>query len=174
MRSQLAGLEAEYKRYKTLGEDAIAQVEDADLSRPGPSGGNSIAVIVWHIAGNLSSRFTDFLTTDGEKDWRHRDEEFTQRTVSRAELMTKWNRGFDTVFGALAALTDGDLAREVAILGQPWRVDAALYRSVAHTSYHVGQIVYLAKILRGESWRWLSIPPGESEAFNRRVREQSR
>lgn len=173
MRNHIAALEAEYRRFKALGEGAIAQLDDADLSRPGPNGGNSVAIIVWHLAGNLASRFTDLLTTDGEKEWRHREEEFAQRTVSRPELMTKWNTGFDALFGALAALTDGDLGREIVIRGETWRVDAALYRSVAHTSYHVGQIVYLAKIFRGGSWSWLSIPPGQSEAFNKRLRGQS-
>ena len=174
MRTQLAALEAEFTRYRKLGEGAMAQLGDEELLRPGPNGGNSIAIIVWHLAGNFASRFTDFLTTDGEKDWRHRDEEFEPRTVSRAALMAKWTHGFDVLFQALAPLTDEDLGRGVVIRGEPWRVDAALYRSVAHTSYHVGQIVYAAKIFRGASWKWLSIAPGQSEAFNQRLSDRNR
>lgn len=174
MRVHIAALGVEFQRYKTLGEGAIAQLDEVDLSRPGPNEGNSVAIIVWHLAGNLASRYTDFLTTDGEKAWRRRDEEFDRRTVSRAELMTRWNQGFDALERTLATLTDEDLGREVVIRGETWRVDAALYRSVAHTSYHVGQIVYLAKAFRGASWDWLTIPPGQSDAFNTRLRDGSR
>ena len=141
MRVHIAALGVEFQRYKTLGEGAIAQLDEANLSRPGPNEGNSIAIIVWHLAGNLASRYTDFLTTDGEKAWRRRDEEFDRRTVSRAELMARWTQGFDALESTLATLADEDLGREVVIRGETWRVDAALYRSVAHTSYHVGQIV---------------------------------
>lgn len=174
MRTQLTALEAEFNRYRKLGEGAMAQLDEEELSRPGPNGGNSIATIVWHLAGNFVSRFTDFLTTDGEKESRRRDEEFEQRVVARAELMAKWNHGFDVLFQALAPLKDEDLARGIVIRSEPWRVDAALYRSVAHTSYHVGQIVYAAKIFRGASWKWLSIPPGQSDTFNQHLRERSR
>ena len=173
MRVHIAALGVEFQRYKTLGEGAIAQLDEADLSRLGPNDGNSIAIMVWHLAGNLASRYTDFLTTDGEKPWRHRDEEFNQRTVSRSELMTQWNQGFDALERTFATLTDDDLGREIVIRGETLRVDAALYRSVAHTSYHVGQIVYLAKTFRGGAWNWLTIPPGQSETFNRRLRERN-
>jgi hypothetical protein len=167
MRSTIAALEAEYRRYKALGEGAMAQMDDGDLSAPGPNDGNSVAVIVWHIAGNFMSRFTDFLTTDGEKPWRQRDDEFQQRQVTRRELLEKWNGGWDVLFAALAALTDAELARDVTIRGQSLRVDAALYRSLAHASYHVGQIVYLAKACRGDAWTSLSIPKGQSQMYNR-------
>lgn len=166
MRNHIAAFEAEYRRCKALGEGAIAQLDEAELSGPGPNGGNSIAIIVWHVAGNLSSRFIDFLTTDGEKEWRHREDEFAKRTVSRPDLMRKWNDGFDALFGALATLNDNDLARDVVIRGQSLRVDEALCRSLAHTSYHVGQIVYLAKIIRGGAWNWLTLPPGQSASYN--------
>jgi hypothetical protein len=158
MRSVVSSIESEYRRYKALGEGSFEQASDEDLSRPGPGGGNSLAVVVWHIAGNLKSRFTEFLTSDGEKPWRNRDSEFLERTVSRRELLEKWEDGWSVLFAALAGLKDDDLPREVAIRGVALTVSQALHRSLAHTAYHVGQIVYLAKGLRGGEWRSLSIP----------------
>jgi hypothetical protein len=167
MPSIIGSIEAEYRRYKALADGAMAQLDDADLSRPGPNGGNSLAVLVWHLAGNLASRFTDFLTTDGEKPWRHREEEFLPRTVTREELLQKWEVGWTVLFGALAAVTDAHLSQEVMIRGRPLQVHEALHRSLAHASYHVGQIVYLAKAFRGSQWAFLSIPPGGSDAYSR-------
>ncbi|MBI4265258.1 MAG: DUF1572 family protein [Acidobacteria bacterium] len=169
MRDSIEAIEAEYLKYKSLGEAAIAQLEDGELSLPGPNDSNSIAVVVWHVSGNLVSRFTDFLTADGEKAWRDRDDEFVARTVTRQELLEKWNGGWGTLLAALETLRDEDFSRHVAIRGQSLRVDAALYRSLAHTAHHVGQIVYLAKSFRGEAWRTLSIPKGQSQAFNARL-----
>ena len=166
MRPLISSIEAEYRRYKALGEGAIGQLGDAEVSAPGPNGGNSIAVIVWHLSGNLASRFTDFLTSDGEKPWRHREEEFAARTVTRDGLMEKWRQGWGVLFEALAGLTDDQLQQQVTIRGQSLAVHDALHRSLAHASYHVGQIVYLAKLQRGAEWRSLSIPPGGSAAYN--------
>jgi uncharacterized damage-inducible protein DinB len=162
----IESVRAEYLRYKALADAAMDQLAEAQLSAPGPSGGNSIAVICWHVAGNLRSRFTDFLTSDGEKPWRQREEEFAQRTVTRAELQEKWNTGWEALLGALDGLDDDQLQRTVTIRGQPLRVHEALHRSLSHASYHVGQIVYLAKSLRGAEWQYLSIPPGKSDAYN--------
>lgn len=145
----------------------MEQVGDAALLAPGPGGQNSIAIIVWHISGNLTSRFTDFLTTDGEKPWRHRDEEFDRREVSRAELNDKWARGWAVAFATIGELTDADLSRVVHLRAQPIALAEALHRALAHVSYHVGQIVLLARASRGGNWRYLSIPPGQSEAFNK-------
>jgi uncharacterized damage-inducible protein DinB len=164
--SLVASIDAEYRRYKALGEAAIAQLADEALCAPGPNTTNSIAILVWHVAGNLESRFTDFRTSDGEKAWRHRDDEFIARTESRVELFEKWDRGWNAVLAAIGSLTDGDLSGTVTIRQQPLPIDQALLRSLAHTVYHVGQIVYLAKALAGTEWRWLSIPPGGSEAYN--------
>jgi hypothetical protein len=118
------------------------------------------------VSGNLQSRFTDFLSSDGEKPWRRRDEEFESRTVTRAELMAKWNQGWAVLFQTLGVLEDGDLSREVTIRSQRLSVNDALHRALAHMSYHVGQIVYLAKSMRGKDWKYLSIPPGQSDAYN--------
>lgn len=158
LRDLIASIEGEYRRYKGLAEDAIAQVEEVDLARSVSPDDNSIAVIVWHISGNLKSRFTDFLTTNGEKPWRDRDSEFVARHVSRAELQGQWEEGWGVLFATLASLSDADLAQQVAIRRETLSVAAALHRSLARTSYHVGQIVYLAKASRGEGWKTLSIP----------------
>ena len=161
MRDLIASIEAEYRRYKTLGEGAISQLADSQLAQVAGTG-NSIVTIVWHLAGNLKSRFTDFLTADGEKPWRDRDSEFLAREVSRKELQAKWEDGWRVLFAALTDLSDVDLGRTVTIRGEPHTVAQALHRSLAHASYHVGQIVYEAKALRGADWRYLSIPPGQS------------
>jgi uncharacterized damage-inducible protein DinB len=161
-----SSIAAEYRRYKALGQAAIAQLDEADLTRREGAEDNSIATIVWHIAGNLRSRFSDFRTSDGEKPWRERDEEFEERIVGRDELLAKWESGWDTLFAALDALTDEDLVHTVTIRGRSYAIHEALHRSLAHTSYHVGQIVHLAKSFRGASWRNLSIPKGGSRAYN--------
>jgi Protein of unknown function (DUF1572) len=165
MREFIESIRAEYERYKALGDGAVAQVTDQELSRPGPDGSNSLAVICWHVSGNLRSRFTDFLTTDGEKPWRNREEEFDDRAVSRAEFLAKWEDGWRVLFGALDGLTDAQLHDTVTIRGQALKVYDALFRSVAHSSYHVGQMVYIAKALRGDGWRCLTIPRGQSSTY---------
>jgi Protein of unknown function (DUF1572) len=162
----LDSIRSEYLRYKKLAEDAIAQLEDAQLTE-GSTAASSIATICWHVAGNLRSRFTDFLTTDGEKPWRKRDEEFEPRSVTRRELIEKWDQGWGVLLGMLGELTDADLEKDVVIRGQRTRVHDALHRSLAHTSYHVGQIVYVAKAAKGAAWTSLSIPLGESEKYNK-------
>lgn len=156
----------EFVRYKALAEAALEQLKDGELGAPAPGSGNSIATVCWHVAGNLRSRFTDFLTSDGEKPSRKREAEFEARSVTRTELLTTWETGWSALFAALAGLGDTDLGRFVKIRGQDHRVDQALHRSLAHVSYHVGQIVYAARVLRGSAWRFLSIPPGQSDAFN--------
>jgi uncharacterized damage-inducible protein DinB len=167
MRAILSSFELELDRYRTKAEDAFAQLEDRELNLLSAPGGNSIAVLVWHLTGNFESRFTEFLTTDGEKPWRRREEEFRVRTVTRDELLEKWARGWDIVDTTLAGLTDADLSREVRIRGQPLTVADALARALAHVAYHVGQIVLVARNIRRDAWRFLSIPPGGSEAYNR-------
>lgn len=149
---------AEYLRYKALAEAAMAQLDETELSAADASGSNSVIVICSHIAGNLRSRFTDFLTSDGEKPWRHRDEEFEERSVTREALLEKWNAGWDVLLHTLDSLTDDQVHSRVTIRGQALTVHEALSRSLAHLSYHVGQIVYIAKAQRCEKWNSLSIP----------------
>ena len=164
----VASVMGEYRRYKMLGEAAIEQLTDEQLSLVSSAGENSVATLVWHISGNLVSRFTDFLQSDGEKPGRDRDGEFHTRPVDRAELREKWEAGWSVLFRSLADLSDEQLPVQVKIRGVPLSVHEALHRSLAHTSYHVGQIVLLAKVLRGGEWRYLSIPPGGSAAYNER------
>jgi uncharacterized damage-inducible protein DinB len=165
-RELLTSIEAEFRRYKKLGDETISQLRDAELTESGAGGGNSIAILVWHLSGNLKSRFTDFLTSDGEKPWRHRDEEFQPRQISRAELLEKWEEGWITLFKALDALTDDDLFKTVVIRSEHFQAHEALHRLMAHASYHVGQMVYLGKAFRASDWKCLSIPPGRSQEFN--------
>lgn len=158
-------IRGEYLRYKTLAEEAVDQLRDDELGSASADD-NSIATICWHISGNLQSRFTDFLTSDGEKAWRNREQEFDSRRVNRADLLEYWNAGWRTLMSALDGLTDADLGRTVTIRRQPLLVHEALHRSLAHAAYHVGQIVYVAKHLRGAEWKSLSIPRGQSAAYN--------
>lgn len=158
MREILTSLEREYRYYKGLAESAIRQLTEDRLAHVPAPEANSIAIIVWHISGNLKSRFTDFLDSDGEKPWRDRDSEFDGRAVTHPALQEKWDGSWSVLFETLATLSDDDLGRRVFIRGEEHTVARALHRSLAHTSYHVGQIVFLAKCLQGTAWRNLSMP----------------
>lgn len=162
----LSDFQAEFRRYRALGEGALAQLPDDALNHVSAPDGNSAAMIVRHVSGNLVSRFTDFLTTDGEKPWRERDEEFVERRYTRAEVDELWAKGWGVLETTLAGLSDDDLSRTVSIRGQPLSVHAALVRALAHMAYHVGQLVLLARQGASEPWRWLSIPKGGSAAYN--------
>lgn len=156
----------EYTRYRLLGEKAMAQISDESMNRVMAPDGNSIAMIARHIGGNLSSRFANFLTEDGEKPWRNRDGEFEDGTFTRRNVDDAWLAGWTTVERELATLTDADLQRTVTIRGQELTVHAALCRSVAHVSMHVGQIILLARMLATSPWQTLSIPKGQSQMYN--------
>lgn len=157
---------SEFLRYKTLAEGAIAQLPDDALTAIAADGSNSVAVICQHIAGNLRSRFTDFLTTDGEKPWRQRDQEFVPHVNTREELLRQWTAGWEVLLGTLGTLSDTHLSQTVMIRRQPLTVTEALLRALAHVSYHVGQVVFIAKAARGAAWVSLSIPQGQSETYN--------
>ena len=156
----------EYRRYRILGEKALAQMPDAALDVVPSPEGNSAGMIVRHVSGNLKSRFTDFRTSDGEKPWRDREAEFAERSYSRSDVDTMWADGFAALTRALDGLTDDDLERSVAIRGQPLTVHQALARSVAHLAYHVGQLVLLAREHAERPWETLSIARGGSAAYN--------
>ena len=174
MSNILSSIQSEFRRYRSLGEGAISQLLEGESSEPGARGANSVAILVWHLAGNLKSRFTDFLSSDGEKPWRRRDSEFASRKVTRSDLLEKWNDGWDCLFASLEDLSDENLGDWVSIRGQRLTVHEALHRSLAHVSYHVGQIVYVAKSFRGDSWKSLSIPPGKSEEYNLNPTQEKR
>jgi uncharacterized protein DUF1572 len=158
-----------FRSYKSLGERAIAQAPDASLHTELDANSNSIAIIVKHLGGNFRSRFRDFLTTDGEKPDRNRDGEFQmpERAV-RADMMRWWEEGWSVALGAIDALTDIDLTRTIHIRGEAHLVLDALNRSVTHTAYHVGQIVYLARYFAGSAWQPLTIPKGQSQQAGER------
>lgn len=149
----------EFRKYKALVEKALAQVSDKDFFRQIDPESNSIAVIMKHLAGNMRSRWTDFLTTDGEKPDRDRDGEFViDGDDTRAGLEARWQAGLNLSFGAVEALSDADLGREVLIRGEPHTVQRAICRNLAHLAYHAGQIVFLARHLASDHWQTLSIP----------------
>ena len=162
----LASTIASFRSNHKLANLAIEQVSDSKLHESLDEHTNSIVVVMKHISGNLRSRWTDFLTTDGEKPWRNRDAEFIDSFTSRREVMDDWQRGWDCVIGALESLTVTDLAATVTIRGEPHSVPLAIQRSLAHTGYHVGQIVMIARIHCGDRWTTLTIPRGESRQYN--------
>ncbi|MEJ2054993.1 MAG: DUF1572 family protein, partial [Calditrichaceae bacterium] len=151
---------------KNLLEKTIDQMSDEDIFRSPDNHDNSIAVIFKHLSGNLKSRFTDFLTTDGEKEWRNRESEFDIENATRIQLMEMWQRSWAILKEAVFNLSEQDMHKKVTIRGVEFTVEQALARSLAHFSYHVGQIVYLGKHFAGRSWQYLSIPPGGSNAYN--------
>ena len=155
--------------YKKLAECAMEQVTDEQLFATLDEEMNSIAIVVKHMAGNMRSRWTEFLTTDGEKPDRNRDSEFVAAPATRTELMRIWADGWDRVFGALEPLREADLAREVFIRGEKHSVMQAINRQIAHYAYHCGQIVLLAKHFRSSDWKSLTAPRNRSAEFNRRV-----
>jgi hypothetical protein len=158
-----------FRYYRKLAEAAIEQVTDDELFTALDGEMNSIAVTVKHMAGNMRSRWTDFLTTDGEKPDRNRDTEFVDPPPDRAALMRVWAEGWERVFRALEPLSEADLAREVLIRGEKHSVMQAIHRQIAHYAYHCGQIVLLAKHFRGGDWKSLTIPRNRSGEFNQRV-----
>jgi hypothetical protein len=161
--------------HKRLAEGALGQVTDEHLTVTLDPESNSLAILIKHIAGNMHSRFTDFLTTDGEKPDRHRDQEFELTgNPTREDLMRRWEQGWACVFTALDSLKPDDLMRTVYIRQEPHTVLQALNRALAHYAFHVGQIVFLAKHLRSHEWKTLSVPRGKSEEFNRMAVEERR
>ena len=158
-----------FRHYKRLGDRAMEQAPDGALVATLDDESNSIAIIVKHLAGNMRSRWTDFLTSDGEKTDRNRDSEFEAPPATRAELLALWESSWKIVFDALAKLTDADLIRTIHIRGEAHSVMQAINRNITHTAYHVGQIVYLAKHFTGSKWNSLSVPRGKSSEFNAKV-----
>src|SRR3979490_1450328 len=158
-----------FRYYKNLTERAMAQVWDEQLLTVLDPEMNSIAVLVKHMAGNMRSRWTDFLTSDGEKPDRDRDSEFLDPPQTREALMKLWEQGWECVFSALGPLSDEDLGRTVRIRGEAHSVMQAINRQLAHYAYHCGQIVLLAKYFQNDKWQSLTVPRGKSDSFNRQV-----
>ncbi len=158
-----------FRFYKKMAEGAMEQVTDEQLFATLDEEMNSIAIIVKHMTGNMRSRWTDFLTSDGEKPDRNRDTEFVEPPATRQGLLKRWNEGWDTVFHALDPLTDSDLERKVEIRSEPHSVMQAINRQIGHYAYHCGQIVFLAKHFKASEWKSLSVPRNKSAEFNRKV-----
>jgi hypothetical protein len=153
-----------FRKQKKLAEKAFRQVDDQGFFHKPGEHSNSIAIIIKHVAGNLASRWTDFLTTDGDKPWRDRDAEFLIGTDdTRERLLTAWEKGWTALFQTLGTLQEADLLKKVTIRWEEHTVFQAIHRSLTHTSYHVGQIVYLSRLVTKEGWQWITIPPGQSQ-----------
>ena len=161
----------QFRGYKRLGEGAIVQLKDEELFATLDAESNSVAILMKHIAGNLRSRFTDFLTSDGEKPDRHRDQEFEMTpATTRAEIMRRWEQSWEILFSIIQSLSPDDLERTVTIRGEPHTVLQALNRALAHHASHIGQIIFLAKHIRSTEWKTLSVPRGKSEEANANMR----
>ena len=162
----LESVTKQFEYYKMLGEKTFAQLTDEQLFWQYNEESNSIAMIVKHLWGNMLSRWTDFLTADGEKEWRKRDEEFENDIASREELLAKWQEGWQCLFNAINPLTETDLSKEIFIRNQGHSVVEAINRQLAHYPYHVGQIVFIGKMICDTNWNSLSIPRGDSKIYN--------
>ena len=168
----IESLLSEYNRYKKLAEEALEQVGEDDLSKKIGPEDNSISINFFHISGNFKSRLSDFLESDGEKSWRNRDKEFVDRKVCKEELLKIWYEGWEVCLETINSLDDEDIDKIVTVRGEKLSVIDALHRSLAHTAYHVGQIVFMAKACAGSQWETMSIPRGKSEEYNREVMQR--
>ena len=157
--------------YKELADKTFEQLNEADFHFQPNEVSNSIAIIIQHMAGNMLSRFTNFLTEDGEKEWRNRDTEFEEQQLSREELLQKWEDGWACVLNAINQLTEDDLLQTICIRSEELTVMDALNRQLAHYPYHVGQIVFIGRMIKNKEWLSLSIPKGASDAFNRQMKK---
>ncbi|MEO8760037.1 MAG: DUF1572 domain-containing protein [Bacteroidia bacterium] len=162
----LNSVKKQFEYYKNLGEKTFAQLSDEQLRWQYNTESNSIVTIVKHLQGNMLSRWTDFLTTDGEKEWRNRDVEFENEIKTREELLAIWNKGWTCLFNVLNSLTEDDFKKEVLIRNEKQSVMYAINRQLAHYPYHVGQIVFIGKMICNDNWTSLSIPKGNSNQYN--------
>jgi uncharacterized damage-inducible protein DinB len=164
LEAYLDDIRISFRKQKEMAEKALGQVADDDFCKKPGEFSNSIAAIVKHVGGNLASRWTDFLSADGEKPWRDRDAEFVIGPgETREKLMAIWQTGWAAVLGTLAGLSEGDLQKKVRIRREEHTVFQAIHRSLTHTAYHTGQIVYLARLVTKDGWQWITIPPGKSK-----------
>lgn len=164
--SYLTSIIKQFEYYKSLGDKTISQLTFEDIQWQSNEDSNSVAIIVKHIAGNMLSRWTNFLTEDGEKDWRHRDDEFIDSFTTKEDLIAIWESGWLCLFNAIKPLKAEDLERIIYIRNQGHTVTEAINRQLAHYSYHIGQMVFLGKLIKGEKWESLSIPKGDSKKYN--------
>lgn len=154
------------KYYKDLGEKTFDQLEEKDFHFQPSSESNSIAIIIQHMTGNMLSRWTNFLTEDGEKEWRDRDDEFEIHQYSKQQIIDTWNKGWNCFLQAVESLTENDLTKTVSIRQEQLSVIDAITRQIAHYPYHIGQIVFVGRLIKNKEWKNLSIPKGQSQAYN--------
>ncbi len=166
MTSYLESAIKQFEYYKSLGDKTISQLSFKDLKKEFAEDSNSIAIIVKHMVGNMLSRWTNFLTEDGEKEWRHRDDEFVDTFHSKDDIIDAWNKGWNCLFDAIRPLSERDLERIIYIRNQGHTVIEAINRQMMHYAYHTGQIVFLGKLIRGKDWQSLSIAKGKSKDYN--------
>jgi hypothetical protein len=166
MNRYLESVKKQFEYYKMLGEKTFEQIPEEKLFWQLNEESNSISMIVKHLNGNMLSRWTDFLTSDGEKEWRKRDEEFDNDIKTKIELLSKWNEGWECLFNAINALTEKDLENEIYIRNMGHSISEAINRQLAHYPYHIGQIVFIGKIIQNKDWNSLSIPKGKSKEYN--------
>ena len=159
--------------YKELGDKTFEQLNDADFHFQPNEESNSIAIIIQHTAGNMISRWTDFLTSDGEKEWRNRDVEFEEQNLTKQQLVDFWQKGWNCCLGSLNSLAEDDLLKTIYIRSEGLLAIDAINRQLAHYPYHVGQIIYLAKIIKDKDWQNLSIAKNNSEIFNRQIQAKA-
>lgn len=164
--SYLPSIIRQFEYYKILGEKTFEQLTEEQIHWQYNSESNSIAIIVKHIVGNMLSRWTNFLTEDGEKEWRKRDEEFEDSYSDKNEMILAWNKGWDCLFDAIKPLTEEQLEQIIYIRNQGHTVTEAINRQLAHYSYHIGQLVFLGKMINNDNWKSLSIPKGKSKSYN--------
>ncbi|WP_179319667.1 DinB family protein [Winogradskyella helgolandensis] len=174
MNSYLTSTIKQFKYYKALGDKTIAKLSFDDLKKEFAQDSNSIAIIVKHLVGNMLSRWTNFLTEDGEKEWRRRDEEFVDNFTTKAELLKAWNDGWDSLFEAITPLNVSDLEKTIYIRNGGHSVTEAINRQMMHYAYHVGQMVFIGKIIKGNEWKSLSIAKGQSKAYNKNKFQQDK
>ncbi|WP_179020134.1 DUF1572 family protein [Winogradskyella forsetii] len=165
--SYLTSAIKQFEYYKSLGDKTIDRLTIEELKKEFAESSNSVAIIVKHLAGNMLSRWTNFLTEDGEKDWRNRDEEFIDDFKSKEELLDAWNKGWKCLFNAVLPLTSADLDTDIYIRNQGHSVTEAINRQMMHYAYHVGQMVLIGKLIKGNNWQTLSIAKGQSKTYNK-------
>ena len=164
--SYLSSIQRQFEYYKSLGDKTFAQISNEQFFWQANEESNSIAIIAKHIVGNMLSRWTNFLTEDGEKSWRHRDDEFINSFTTKEEVLAYWEKGWNCLFDAINPLTEEDLDKIVYIRNQGHTVIEAINRQLCHYSYHIGQLVFLGKMLQNENWKSLSIPKNASKNYN--------
>ena len=170
----LSSTRQQFKQYKVMGEKTFSQLQDADLFWQYNDDSNSIAIIANHLSGNMISRWTDFLTTDGEKEWRKRDQEFEPVIKTRDELLTAWEKGWACLFDGFDTIDESNFDTKIYIRNEEHSIIKSVNRQLAHCAYHVGQIVYIAKMINSENWESLSIPKGKTAEYNKRKFSQGK